>query len=69
VEIELRGCQAGKIRILHETARLRTIIVLNKVGKSAFAETVGDSLTLHVLLTHTSNNLEDKNASTLNEFE
>lgn len=57
MEEKLGGCQASKVRVLHETTRLRAVVVLDEVRQGAVAEAERDSLTLNVLLPHTGNDL------------
>ena len=54
---ELRRRKAGEIGILDESSRLWPVIVFDEVGQRAMAEAERNTLTLHVLLTHASNNL------------
>jgi len=63
VEEELGGCETGEVGVLDEATRFRTVVVLDEVRKSPFPEPKGNSLTLDVLLTDTSNNLSYKNDS------
>ena len=61
VEIEFWRSQTGKVGILYETSRFGTVIVLDEMRQGPFPETKRDSFSFNVLLTHTSNNLKDKN--------
>ena len=58
VEVELRGGKTGKVRVLHESSRLRPVVVLNEVGQSSVSETKWNSLSFNVLLTYTGDNLK-----------
>lgn len=57
VEEELGWSQASQVGVLNEASALRTVIILNEVRQCAVFEAKGNSLTLHVLLPHHSNNL------------
>lgn len=57
VEEEFCWCQAGQVGVLHKTSALRTVVILDEVRQCAMFEAKRDSLTLHVLLPHHSNNL------------
>ena len=57
VKEELGRSESGEIGILDESSRLGTVIVFDEVRKGSMAETERNTLTLDVLLTHTSNNL------------
>lgn len=60
VEEELCWCQAGQVGVLYKASALRAVIILNEVRQCAVFEAKGDSFTLHVLLPHHSNNLNEE---------
>lgn len=64
VEEELCGRQTGEVRVLHEPPAFGTVVVLDEVRKSAVLEPERDSFTFNVLLTHHSNNLQEKKNKT-----
>ena len=57
MEVELVRGQASEVRVLHKALALRTVVILDEVRQSSMPESKRDSLPLHVLLTHTRNNL------------
>lgn len=58
VEKELGGQQAGQVRVLDESACFRTVVVLNKMRQGAPLEAIRNTLSLNVLLAHTSDYLQ-----------
>lgn len=58
VEEELCRCQAGQIRVLHKASALGTVVIFDEMWQRAVFEAEGDSFTLHVLLSHHSNDLK-----------
>ena len=65
MEVELVGCEPGEVRVLHEPFTLGSIVVLDEVREAAMTEAKGNTLPLHVLLTHASDNLGDVDLRTL----
>jgi len=63
VEEELRGSQPGKVGVLDEASRLGAVIVFNEVRQRALTEAEGNALTLNVLLTDASDDLNKNDAS------
>lgn len=59
VEEKLSGCQTSQVGVLHKAPALGAVVILDEVRQRAVLETEGDSLTLHVLLAHHSNNLRE----------
>lgn len=57
MEEELGWCQAGKVGVLYKASALRAVVIFDEVGQRPVLEAERDSLTLHVLLPHHSNNL------------
>ena len=58
VKVELVRRETGEVRVLNKSFALWTVVVLDEVGQGAVTETEWDSLTLNILLTHTSNDLQ-----------
>ena len=60
MEVKLGWRQTGKVGVLYESSRLGTVIVFDEMRQSAVSESKWNTFTLHVLLTHTRNNLTEK---------
>mmetsp|Transcript_115295 Transcript_115295/g.235680 ORF Transcript_115295/g.235680 Transcript_115295/m.235680 type:complete len:467 (+) Transcript_115295:4900-6300(+) len=60
----LRG-QPAKVAVFHESTRLGSEIVLRKMGEGSFFESVGNPLSLHVLLSDAGDDLRNVDKGTL----
>ena len=65
MEEELLGRQATKVTVLDKSTRFRTQVVLGKVRKGTFLESVWNTLSFNILLADTGNNLRNIDERTL----
>ena len=65
MEEEFGGGQTRNIGILDEPARIGTIIVFMVMGKSARIESIGNTFSIHILLSQTRNHLGNINKGAL----
>lgn len=49
--------ETSQVGVLHETPRLRAVVILGEVREGAAPKAKRDTLALHILLTHTGNHL------------
>ena len=61
VKEHLRWGETSKVRVLNEASALRTVIILDEMRQGTVTETKWDTLSFHVLLAYTGNDLLREN--------